>query len=300
MDSGETLTGGLRQRLAHDLLLDLGDLGGVGDQLVEDLGGLLPQDAVGHAVRVQLHQTAGAEFIALADTGGGQRRGVGHGGMQTHALHHHGVVRTHQVQIRFGGQVVVVGVPLGLVEVGAFDPLALGGLRCPGSQLADGLCLAGTAAQVHGGVGLTVGKEVEVGITHAREHGLARQIHHLRRFAGAQHLLRGTRVYNLTVTHGQCLHHVALPGHGVYHAVFQNQIGLLHINLLCSSDIGVIIASSTIVCNMARPFLAFSTKSFVFFCEFVKRLLIMYPPFLRYVVQQIVYFIHFMVWFARK
>ena len=70
--------------------------------------------------------------------------------MQTHALHHHGVVRTHQVQIRFGGQVVVVGVPLGLVEVGAFDPLALGGLRCPGSQLADGLRLAGTAAQEKG------------------------------------------------------------------------------------------------------------------------------------------------------
>ena len=220
--------------------------------------------------------------------------------MQTHALHHYGVVRTHQVQIRFGGQVVVVGVPLGLVEVGAFDPLALGGLRRPGSQLADGLCLAGTAAQIHGGVGLTVGKEVEVGITHAREHGLARQIHHLRRFAGAQHLLRGTRVYNLTITHGQCFHHVALPGHGVYHAVFQNQIGLLHINLLCSSDIGVIIASSTIVCNMAWPFLAFSTKSFVFFCELVKKLLITHFSFLRFNVPKVSRHTTFTARFSRK
>ena len=130
------------------------------------------------------------------------------------------MVKADHIQIRLGGQAVVVSVPLGLIKIGALDPLTLGRFRRPSRQLADDLSLAGAAAQIHRGVGLAVGKEVEVGIAHTRKHGLSLQIHNLRGFAVSQHLLRRSSVYNLTVTNGQCFHHAVFAHHGVYCAVF--------------------------------------------------------------------------------
>ena len=48
--------------------------------------------------------------------------------MQAYALDNDGMLGAGLIQIQTGGQLILAVLPLGLVEVGALDPLALGRL----------------------------------------------------------------------------------------------------------------------------------------------------------------------------
>ena len=176
---GHAQAGGQRQTLLHALLAGGGHQERVGDQIVVDLGGLLTENAVGIAIGIQLHQAAGTVYVAVGDVGFFQRHGVGHRCMQAHALDDDGVIGAGLVQVQTGGQPVLAVLPLGLVKVGALDPLALGRLRRAVTQQLQCLGAGGGAAKVHRGIGLAESEEVQVGVAHAGQHSFALQINAL-------------------------------------------------------------------------------------------------------------------------
>lgn len=67
--------------------------------------------------------------------------------MQAHALDDDGVIGAGLVQVQTGGQPVLAVLPLGLVKVGALDPLALGRLRRAVTQQLQCLGAGGGAAR---------------------------------------------------------------------------------------------------------------------------------------------------------
>ena len=96
--------------------------------------------------------------------------------MQAHALDNDGMIGAGLIQVQTGGQLILAVLPLGLVEVGALDPLALGRLRRAFTQQLQCLGAGGGTAQIHRGIGLAEGEEVQVRIAHAGQHGLALQV----------------------------------------------------------------------------------------------------------------------------
>ena len=196
---GHTQTGGQRQPLFHALLAGGGHQKRIGDQVVVDFGGLLTENAVGSAVGIQLHHAAGAEYIAVGDVGLFQRHRIGHRRMQAYALDNDGMLGAGLIQIQTGGQLVLAVLPLGLVKVGALDPLSLGRLRRAVTQQLQCFVTGGGAAQIHGGIGLAEGEEVQVGVAHTGQHGLALQIDALRAVKVLQRLLLRAHVGKFAV-----------------------------------------------------------------------------------------------------
>ena len=109
--------------------------------------------------------------------------------MQAYALDNDGMIGAGLIQIQTGGQLILAVLPLGLVEVGALDPLALGRFRRTVTQQLQRLGTGGGTAQIHGGIGLAEGEKVQVGVAHAGQHGLALQIDALRAVKALQRLL---------------------------------------------------------------------------------------------------------------
>ena len=119
--------------------------------------------------------------------------------MQAYALDNDGMLGAGLIQIQTGGQLVLAVLPLGLVKVGALDPLSLGRLRRAVTQQLQCFVTGGGAAQIHGGIGLAEGEEVQVGVAHTGQHGLALQIDALRAVKVLQRLLLRAHVGKFAV-----------------------------------------------------------------------------------------------------
>lgn len=67
--------------------------------------------------------------------------------MQAYALDNDGMLGAGLIQIQTGGQLVLAALPLGLVKVGALDPLSLGRLRRAVTQQLQCFVTGGGAAR---------------------------------------------------------------------------------------------------------------------------------------------------------
>ena len=221
--AGNVLKGLLHGLLAHGLIGER-----IGYDIVEDLGSLFADNAVGIAVFIQFYEAAFAEDIAVADACDFQRLMVRGDFVQAASLDDDGVIGGDQIQVVSSRHSVHIHIlPLGLVIVGAFDPGTSGNLGALGLQFCPGFFSGGDAAQIYREQRLVIGVEVQMGVAHGGFHRLAFEIDDLCGLELFHRVLRKTGPDDVTLVDRYRFHGIVFFDKGVDLAVYKQFVDFL-------------------------------------------------------------------------